>query len=216
MSNSLWPHRLQPARLLFLWDFPAKNTGASCHFLLQGIFPTQGLNSHLLCLMNWQAVLYQLCHLESVYFIGQHKEVKWCFWTVVLEKTLESPLDCKEIKPVNLKGNQSWILIGRIDAEAPTLWPPDAKNWFIGKDTDAGKGWRWEEKGMTEDEMVGWHHRLDGHEFEQAPEVGVWTGKPGVLQFMGSQSWTWLSNWTELKEVKTPLWSSFPKSITQI
>ena len=154
MSNSLWPHRLQPARLLFLWDFPAKNTGASCHFLLQGIFPTQGVNSHLLCLMNWQAVLYQLCHLESVYFIGQHKEVKWCFWTVVLEKTLESPLDCKEIKPVNLKGNQSWILIGRIDAEAPTLWPPDAKNWFIGKDTDAGKVWSWEENGTTEDEMV--------------------------------------------------------------
>ena len=99
----------------------------------------------------------------------------------------------------------------------PTLWPPDAKNWFIGKDTDAGKGWRWEEKGTMEDEMVGWHHRLDGHEFEQAPEVGVWTGKPGVLQFMGSQSWTWLSNWTELKKVKRHLCgllsqSPYPKS----
>ena len=83
-----------------------------------------------------------------------HQEVwaprNWCFWIVVLEKTLESALDCKEIQPVHPKGNQSWILIGRIDAEAPTLWPPDAKNWFIGKDTDAGKGWRWEEKGMTE------------------------------------------------------------------
>ena len=91
----------------------------------------------------------------------------WCFWTVVLEKTLESPLDCKEIKPVNPKGSQSWILIGRTDAEAqtPILWPPDVKNWLIGKDPDAGKDWRQEEKGMTEDEMFGWHHTLNGHEF---------------------------------------------------
>ena len=98
----------------------------------------------------------------------------WCFWTVVLEKTLESPLDCKEIQPVRPKGNQSWIVIGRTnaEAEAPILWPPDAKNWLIGKDPDAGKEWRREEKGMTEDEMVGWHHRFNGHEFEQAPGVG--------------------------------------------
>ena len=93
----------------------------------------------------------------------------WCFWTVVLEKTIESPLDCKEIKLVHSKGNQSWIFIGRTDAEAetPILWPPDVKKWLIGKAPDAGKGWRQEEKGMTEDEMVGWHHRLDGHVFEQ-------------------------------------------------
>ena len=92
----------------------------------------------------------------------------WCFWTVVLEKTLESPLDCKEIQPVHPKGNQSWIFIGRTDAEAETtiLWPPDAKNWLIGKDPDAGKDWRQEEKGTSEDEMVGWHHRLYGHKFE--------------------------------------------------
>ena len=92
----------------------------------------------------------------------------WCFWTVVLEKTLESPLDCKEIHLVHPKGNQSWIFIGRMDAEAETsiLWPPDAKNWLIWKDPDAGKDWRQEEKGMTEDEMAGWHHQLDGHEFE--------------------------------------------------
>ena len=98
----------------------------------------------------------------------------WCHWTVVLEKTLESPLDCKGIKPVNPKGNQSWIFIGRTNAkaEAPVLWPPYAKNWLIGKDPDAGKDRRWEEKGMTEDEMVGWHHWLDGHEFEKAPGVG--------------------------------------------
>ena len=89
----------------------------------------------------------------------------WCIWTVLLEKTLESPLDCKEIQPVNSKGNQSWISFGRPDAEAeiPTLWPPDAKNRFIGKDPDAGKDWRQEKKGTTEDEMVGWHHRHDGH-----------------------------------------------------
>ena len=98
----------------------------------------------------------------------------WCFWTVVLEKTLESPLDCKEIQPVHPKGAQSWIFIGRTDAEAETsiLWPPDAKNWLIGKDPDAGKDWRQEEKGTTDNEMVGWHHQLDGHEFEQAPGVG--------------------------------------------
>ena len=92
----------------------------------------------------------------------------WCLWTVVLENTLEGPLDCKEIQPVHSKGNQSWIFIGRtyFEADAPVLWPPDAKNWLIGKDPGAGKDWRREEKGMTGDEMVGWHHRLNGHEFE--------------------------------------------------
>ena len=92
----------------------------------------------------------------------------WCFWTVVLEKTLESPLDCKEIQPVHPKRNQSWIFIGRTDVEAetPILWPPVTKNWLIWKDPDAGKDWRWEEKGTTEHEMVGWHPRLNGHEFE--------------------------------------------------
>ena len=91
-----------------------------------------------------------------------------CFWTVVLEKTLESFLDCKGIQPLNPQGNQSWIFTGRTDAEAetPILWPSDAKNWLTGKDPDAGKDWRWEEKGTTEDEMVGWYHRLHGHEFE--------------------------------------------------
>ena len=92
----------------------------------------------------------------------------WCFWTVVWEKTLESPLDSKEIQSVHPKGNQSWIFTGRTDVEGetPILWPPDAKNWLIGKDLDTGKDWRWEEKGTTEDEMVGWHHLLNGHEFE--------------------------------------------------
>ena len=97
----------------------------------------------------------------------------WCFWNAVLEKTLESPLDSEEIQPVHPKGNQSWIFIGRADVEAetPILWLPDTKNWLIGKDPDAGQDWR-QEKGTTEDEMVGWHHRLNGHEFEQAPGVG--------------------------------------------
>ena len=105
---------------------------------------------------------------------------RW-FWTVVLEKTLENPLDCKEIQSFYPKGNQSWVFIGRTDVEAetPILWPPDMKNWLIGKDPDAGKDWRQEEKGTTEDKMVGWHHRLnehhhrlDKHEFDQAPGVG--------------------------------------------
>ena len=108
-----------------------------------------------------------------------HKEgwvpKNWCsFWAVVLWKTLESPLDCKEIRPVNPTGNQSWLFIGMTDAEAeaPILWPPDVKNWLIWKDPDAGKKWRQKEKRMTEDEMVGWHHWLDGYEFEQDPGVG--------------------------------------------
>ena len=92
----------------------------------------------------------------------------WCFWTVVLEKTLESPLDCKEIQPVHPKGDQFWVFIGRADAEAetPVLWAPHVKSWLIGKDPDAGRDLGQEEKGTTEDEMAGWHHRLDGHEFE--------------------------------------------------
>ena len=98
----------------------------------------------------------------------------WCFWTVVLEKTQESHLDGKEIQPVHPKGNQSWIFIGRTDAKAetPILQPPDSENWLIWKDPDTGKDWRWEEKRMTQDEMVGWHCQLTGHEFEEAPGIG--------------------------------------------
>ena len=134
----------------------------------------------------------------------------WCFWTVMLEKTLESPLDYKEIKSVNPKGNQSWILIERADAEAetPILWTPDVKNWLIGKYPDAGKDWRQGEKGKTEDEIVGWHHWLNGCEFEQAPGVGgqgrlARCRHPGVAKF-----WTQLGDWTELMEQCDPfkLW----------
>ena len=127
----------------------------------------------------------------------------WCFWTVVLEKTLESPLDCKEIKLVNPKGNQSQIFIGRTDAEAeaPILWSPDAKNWLIGKDLDAGKDWRQKKKGATEDEMVGWHHWLNGHEFEQATGVSDGQGSLACCSPWGhkaSDMTEWL-NWTKLR-----------------
>ena len=124
----------------------------------------------------------------------------WCFWTVVLEKTLESPLDCKEIQPVHPKGDQSWVFIGRTDveAEAPILWPPDEKSWFIGKDPDAGRDWGQEEKGTTEDEMAGWHHQLRdlglGALRELVMDREAWRAAiHGV-----SKSQTQLSEWTEL------------------
>ena len=124
----------------------------------------------------------------------------WCFWIVVLENTLESPLICKEIQPINPKWKQSWIFIVRTDAEAetPILWLPDAKNLLIWKDPAAGKDQRWEEKGVTEDEMVGWHHRCDGHEFEQALGVGDRQGSLACCSHGVAKSRTQLSNWTEL------------------
>ena len=128
----------------------------------------------------------------------------WCFWTVVLGKTLESPLDCKEIQPVHPKGNQCLIFTGRTDAEAetPVLWSPHAKNWLIGKDPYAGQDWRWEEKGMTEDEMVGWHHWLDGHEFEWVLGVGDGQGGLACCSPWGSRrvrhDWATQLNWIPL------------------
>ena len=127
----------------------------------------------------------------------------WWFWAVVLEKTLESPLDCKEIQPVHAKGDQSWIFIGRTDAEAetPILLSSDVKNWLTGKDPDAGKDWRQEEKGTTENEMVGWHHQLDGHECEKALQFGDGQGGLVCCSPWGhkqSDSTEWLK-WTELK-----------------
>ena len=125
----------------------------------------------------------------------------WCFWTVVLEKTFESPLDYKEIQPVNPKENQSWIFIGRTDAEAetPILWSSDVKNWLIGKDPDPGRDWRQEEKGMTEDEMAGWHHRLDGHEFGWTPGVGDVQGGLACCSSWGCKEsdMTEQLNWTK-------------------
>ena len=126
----------------------------------------------------------------------------WCFWTVVLEKTLESPLDCKELQLVHLKGNQSWMFIWRTDAEAetPILWPSVVKNWLTGKDPDAGKNWRQEEKGTTEDEMVGWHCWLNGHEFEWTPGVGDGQGGLVCCSSCGRKEsdMTERLNWTDL------------------
>ena len=140
------------------------------------------------------SLLTKVCLVKAMVFV-----VVMCGcerWTikkaVVLENTLESCLDCKEIKPVNPKGNQSWIFTGRIDAEAPMLWPPDAKSWLIGKDPDAGKDWRQEEKGTREDEMVGWHHQLNRHELSKLQELVM---ECGVLKSMMLQraeyDWDW-------------------------
>ena len=125
-----------------------------------------------------------------------------CFGTVVLERALGISLDCKEIQQVHPKGNQSWILIGRTDSEAetPILWPPDGKSWLIWKDPEAGKDWRQEEKGMTEDKMVGWHHWLNGHEFEQALGVGDGQGSLSCRSPWGHRvghDWATEVNWTE-------------------
>ena len=126
----------------------------------------------------------------------------WYFWTVVLEKTLENPLDCKEIQPVHSEGDQPWAFFGRNDAKAetPVLWPPHAKGWLTGKDSDAGRDWGQEEKGMTEDEMAGWHHWRCTWVWVNSGSW-CWTGRPGALQFMGSQNvghdWATELKWTE-------------------
>ena len=126
---------------------------------------------------------------------------KWCFWTVVLEKTLESPLDCKEIQPIHSEGDQPWDFFVRNDAEAetPVLWPPHVKSWLIGKDSDAGRDWGQEEKGMTEDEMAGWHHWLDGRESKWTPGVGDGQGGLACCDSWGHKeldTTEWL-NWTK-------------------
>ena len=169
MSYSLWPHGLYSP-----WTSPGQSTGVGSHSLLQGIFPTQGLNPGLL---NCGQILYLLSHELS------HKG---------------RPLDCKKIKPVSPKVNQSWIFIGRIDdeAEAPVLWPLDAKSQLIRKDPDGGQDWRQEEKGTTEDDMVGWHHWFDGHEFEQAPGVGDGQGSLACCSPWGRKESEQPSEWT--------------------
>ena len=141
------------------YDQPRQHIKKQRHF-----FANKGLSSQSYGFSSRHVWMWELDCEES------WASKNWCFWTVVLEKTLESLLDCKEIKPVNPKGNQSWIFFGKTDAEAetPVLWPPDAMSQFIRKDPDVGKDWRQEEKGMTEDKMVGWHQQLKGNKFEQA------------------------------------------------
>ena len=145
------------------YDQPRQHIKKQRHY-----FANKGPSSQSYGFSSSHVWMWELDHKESWALKN------WCFWTVVLEKTLESPLDSKEIKPVHPKGNQSWIFTGKTDdkAEAPILWPPDVNNWLTGEDPDAGKDWRQEEKGTTEDEVVGWHHQHDGHEFEQVLGVG--------------------------------------------
>ena len=149
--------------------------------------------------------MWELDHKEG----GSLKN--WCFWTMVLEKTLESPLDCKEIQPAHPKGDQFWVFIGRTDVEAetPILWPPDEKSWLIWKDPDAGKDWGQEEKGTTENEMVGWHHRLNGHGW--TPGVGDRQGGLVCCSSRGRKEsdTTEQLNWTELNWT-SQLLSHFP------
>ena len=163
-------------------------------------FPNKGPSSHSYGFSSSHVWMWELDYKES------WAMKNCCFWAVVLEKTLESPLDCKEIQPVHPKGEQSWVFIARTDVEAetPILWPPDAKCWLIWKDSDAGKDWRQEEKGTTEDEIVGWYHRLDRHEFEQALRVGDGQGSLACCSPRGRKevdTTEWL-NWTE-KKVKS-------------
>ena len=168
------------------YDKPIEHMKKQRHY-----FANKGPSSQSYGFSNSHVWMWELDHKESWALKN------WCLWTVVLEKTLESTLDCKEIKLFNHKENQSWIFIGKTDAEAPVLWPPDAKNWLIGKEPDAGKDWRQEEKGTIEDDMVGWHHWLNGYEFEQC--LGTSDREASCAAFHGvAKSWIWLSNWTEL------------------
>ena len=180
MSDSLWPHGLQHARLL-----------------CPSLSPRVCSNSCLVKAMVFPVVMYG-CESWTI----KKAQKNWCFWTVVLEKTLESPLNCKEIQPGHPKGDQSWVFIGRTDVEAeiPILWPPDAESWFVWKDPDAGKGSGQEEKGTTEDEMIGWQHQHNGHGFGWT--LGVDDGQGGLV-CCGSwghkeSDMTEQLNWTEL------------------
>ena len=194
MSNFVQPHGQQPISLLRPQDSLGKNTGEGCnsfsndqprkHIKKQRLyFTNKGLSSQSFGFSSSHVWMWELDYKESWALKN------WCFWTVVLEKTLESPLDCKDIKPINPQGNQPWIFIGRTDveAEAPTLRPPDVKNRLIGKDPDAGKDWGQEEKGMTEDEMVGCHHHLSGREFDQTLGYSEGQGSLVCWNPLGSQ-----------------------------
>ena len=187
---------LQPwnKKMLALWkksyDQPREHIKKQRHY-----FANQGSSSQSYGFSSSHVWMWELDYKEGW-------AQNWCFWNVVLEKTLKSPLDCKEIQPVHPKGNWSWMFIGRTDvkAETPVFWPPDVKSWLIWKDPDVGKDWRQEEKGMTEDKMVAWHHWLNRHEFGWA--LGVGDGQGGLVCYGSwghkeSDTTEWL-NWTEL------------------
>ena len=173
------------------YDQPRQHVKKQRHCFVNRVLSSQGYGSAYSHIWMWELDYKESWTLKN-----------WCFWTVVLEKTLDSPLDCREIQPVHPKGDQSWVFIGRTDVEAetPILWPPDAKTWLIWKSPDAGKDWRQEERGTTEGEMAGWHHRLSGRGFGWTPGAG--DGQGGLVS---CHSWgrkeldttEWL-NWTEL------------------
>ena len=180
MQKGVWRKR---------YDQPRQHIKKQSHY-----FSTKGPSSQNYGFSSGYVWMWELDYKES------WAPKNWCFWTEVLEKTLESPLDCKEIQPVHHKGNQSWIFIGRTDVEAetPIFWLPHEKNWLIWKDSDAQKDWKREEKGMTEGETVGWHHRLNRHKFESIPGVGDGQGGLGCCSpwgFKESDTTEWL-NWT--------------------
>ena len=175
------------------YDQPRQHIKKQRHY-----FANKGLSSQSYYFSISHVWMWELDYKES------WAPKNWCFWTVVLHRTLESPLDSKETQPVHSLGNQSWIFIGRTDVEAetPILWPPDANSWLIWKDPDAGKDWRQEEKRMTEDEVLGWHHWLDGHEFEQSPGVGDGQGSLACCspfshkELDATERLNWLTNWS--------------------
>ena len=157
---------------------------------------TLGTKVHKVKAMVFPVVMYG-CESCIIRMLSTKELMNWCFWTVVLEKTLESPLDFEKIQPVHPKGDQSWVFIGRTDVEAetPILWPPDAKKWLIRKDPDAGKDWRQEKKGTTEDEVVGWYHQLNRYEFEQAPGDGEGQGSLSCCTLWDQEVSDMTSDW---------------------
>ena len=176
------------------YDQPRKHIKKQRHY-----FATKGPSSQSYGFSSSHVWMWELDYKES------WTPKNWCFWTLVLEK---SPLDSKEVKAVHRQGNQSWIFIGRTDAKAetPILWPPDAKNWLIWKDLDAGRDWREEEKGRTEDEMFAWHHWLSGHEIKQTPGDNEGQRSLACHSPWVTKSRTWLSDWTELNSLGEKLW----------